>query len=1011
MDAARKQPSKRRDSEIRRKLGLSRKQDSSDSSDSHSDKRKRIRRTLKVDQEESISREENFGRELVQVRTGNTPPRNQTGRRESYSNAHCKSNVPGGISLREGHISAKQNDNIAVAYHENSERHHIKLATNSTTCTYYNFHTKETYTGPTSDGIECYIAGTDQESVGLESDRSRVGGVTDVQQESNSGSTDDPNPRECKSTESRMEHMSLGLREINTEAFPCYTITDADRAVATDNTVASRCAQTSSSFSNSALKLNVNETATDNSPAQMNSHLVDGDAAEGGDSDQSDIITSEEDCTDDVIFVDRAVAIDKTVPSRYAQPSSSISSSALKLHVDGTATDNSTAQMNSLLVDGDAAGGEDSNQSNITIFEEDCTDDVPFVFEALKQFDLSMFESPETMKTLPKSLKEIARTCSTPKAFRLPKYTQNDIITIERETRGKQDNPKWIEFRTGCIEAEIFKAVATRKDQAVQRNPVRCDGETRELVNDVMNNMKKPTSPRKDTAEKEMIHIAKQIYTKERRCQCHSPLDISECGLYIHPEMIFIGASPSAQVSCKNCGDGLLQINCPKVKGWEKPTHQNTEYLVKTRSGKVELKTTHAVYIQIQTQLVVTGRPWCDFFSFTKAGHFRQRVRMSDTNTLQWQRFAEHVKDFFLTHVVPGLLHVGIAQSILNSNPTSSTSYHRPVSSSATCSTFECVPNNRSDTDSSIQPSGCARSTRTNTAEPQEASEGASNDEVLPDSLSDRARRCRSTGEAFSLPRYDQEDIDTIEAKTRGQSDNPLWFQYRIGCISASRIKDVVSLRGSRRRDPNVLVKTIMKYTVLNPNHPNLVWGRTMEPVARYVYLQVMKSKGHEEIEVKECGIFFHPEKTFIGASPDGLVSCKSGCNACKREDDRYGILEIKCPVSLKPGETPGPRNTGYIKESARDRNVLSTQHTYYHQVQTQLAVTGLPWCDFFVYNHYGKSFIQRIRPRPRQWNFDAIQAEQFFWKYIVPELVDRKLQNQMARDPVGHDSPERFEW
>ena len=256
----------------------------------------------------------------------------------------------------------------------------------------------------------------------------------------------------------------------------------------------------------------------------------------------------------------------------------------------------------------------------------------------------------------------------------------------------------------------------------------------------------------------------------------------------------------------------------------------------------------------------------------------------------------------------------------------------------------------------------------------QEASEGTSNDEVLPDSLSDRARRCKSTGEDFSLPRYDQEDINTIEAKTRGQSDNPLWFQYRIGCISASRIKDVVSLRGSRRRDPNVLVKTIMGYTVLNPELPNLVRGRKMEPVARKKYLQIMKNKGHGEIEVKECGIFFHPVKTFIGASPDGLVSCKSDCKACKREDDRCGILEIKCPV--KPGKNPGPHNTRYLTQSARGDPVLDTQHEYYYQVQTQLAVTGLPWCDFFVYNHYGESFIQRIRPLHRQWNFGAIQAE-----------------------------------
>lgn len=306
-------------------------------------------------------------------------------------------------------------------------------------------------------------------------------------------------------------------------------------------------------------------------------------------------------------------------------------------------------------------------------------------------------------------------------------------------------------------------------------------------------------------------------------------------------------------------------------------------------------------------------------------------------------------------------------------------------------STFECVPNNRSDTDSSVQPSACPRSTIK--VEPQEASEGTSNDEVLPDSLSERARRCRSTGEAFSLPRYDQEHIDTIEAKTRGQGDNPLWFDYRIGCISASRFKRVATWKG--RRYPNAIVKSIMKNTAPKRKQPNIVWGQTMEPVAKQKYVQLMKSEGHEEIQVKECGIFFHPKKTFIGASPDGLVSCKSGCKACKREDDRCGILEIKCPV--KPSKIPAPQNTRYLTQSARGSIVLDERHKHYYQVQTQLAVTGLPWCDFFVYNHYGESFIRRIWPCPRQWELDAIKVEQFFWNYIVPELVGIKLENQMT--------------
>lgn len=154
---------------------------------------------------------------------------------------------------------------------------------------------------------------------------------------------------------------------------------------ATDHAVSGRYAQPSSSFSKSTLKLHVKETATANSTARINSYLGDGDAAEGEDSNQSDIITSEEDCTDDIIFVGRTVATDNTASSRYEQPSSSFSKSTSKLHVNETATENAPAQLYHHLVYVGATEGEDSNHIDIITSEEDCTDDGIFVSEGKAQ--------------------------------------------------------------------------------------------------------------------------------------------------------------------------------------------------------------------------------------------------------------------------------------------------------------------------------------------------------------------------------------------------------------------------------------------------------------------------------------------------------------------------------------------------------------------------------------------------------------------------------------------------
>ena len=70
----------------------------------------------------------------------------------------------------------------------------------------------------------------------------------------------------------------------------------------------------------------------------------------------------------------------------------------------------------------------------------------------------------------------------------------------------------------------------------------------------------------------------------------------------------------------------------------------------------------------------------------------------------------------------------------------------------------------------------------------------------------------------------------------------------------------------------------------------------------------------------------------FLGASPDGIIEYTDDGKKMK------GVLEIKC-------------TTGHLK--------LKHNHKYY-QVQGQLALTGLEWCDFVIWNLGGIS-VERI--------------------------------------------------
>ncbi|KAK3907775.1 Alkaline nuclease [Frankliniella fusca] len=79
-----------------------------------------------------------------------------------------------------------------------------------------------------------------------------------------------------------------------------------------------------------------------------------------------------------------------------------------------------------------------------------------------------------------------------------------------------------------------------------------------------------------------------------------------------HP---FLGASPDFLVG----DDGVGEVKCPythrdKVIG---PQHQEFIVMSKKRPTVMKLKKTHRHYYQVQGQMLVTGKPFCDFVVFT----------------------------------------------------------------------------------------------------------------------------------------------------------------------------------------------------------------------------------------------------------------------------------------------------------------------------------------------------------------------------------------------------------
>lgn len=73
---------------------------------------------------------------------------------------------------------------------------------------------------------------------------------------------------------------------------------------------------------------------------------------------------------------------------------------------------------------------------------------------------------------------------------------------------------------------------------------------------------------------------------------------VETTGFWLHPTIQWLGASPDGLVA----NDGLVEIKCPN-------TTTHLEYILAGKAPAEYMK-------QMQCQLWVTGRAWCDFISF-----------------------------------------------------------------------------------------------------------------------------------------------------------------------------------------------------------------------------------------------------------------------------------------------------------------------------------------------------------------------------------------------------------
>ncbi len=203
----------------------------------------------------------------------------------------------------------------------------------------------------------------------------------------------------------------------------------------------------------------------------------------------------------------------------------------------------------------------------------------------------------------------------------------------------------------------------------------------------------------------------------------------------------------------------------------------------------------------------------------------------------------------------------------------------------------------------------------------------------------------------------------SVERVTREQFRSNLWYKYRAGRITASKMK------AACRTDPTSPAQSLIK-VICYPEAFKFVsaaasWGCNHEKYARDTYVNHMIAK-HDAFEVNDGGLFINPQWAHIGATPDGLVKCSCCIN---------GVVEIKCPFCHRSDtihDSAEHDKKFCLKKNADGLLGLDHSHPYYYQVQMQIFICGVDYGDFVVctFPDNGKPVlhIERVLPDPDFW-------------------------------------------
>lgn len=166
-------------------------------------------------------------------------------------------------------------------------------------------------------------------------------------------------------------------------------------------------------------------------------------------------------------------------------------------------------------------------------------------------------------------------------------FTTEDRVTAQKVVQGTDE---WKRVKLGHVSGSSIADVMAKgkSGEAITRKKYRTRIVAERLSNEIMESFSNPSMEwgvLQESFARQAYEVAQEVF-------------VDKTGFWIHPTIKWLGVSPDGLVG----DDGLVEIKCPN-------TTTHIDYL---DAGVVPTE----YYKQMQCQMWVTNREWCDFVSY-----------------------------------------------------------------------------------------------------------------------------------------------------------------------------------------------------------------------------------------------------------------------------------------------------------------------------------------------------------------------------------------------------------